>query len=192
MSKIEDATQLAAAALDPENDVRLRLSSLEEADVLRKELKVGWSKLGLTVEDLEAIRALEAPNDDEPETEVTETSDESIPAENEAPELPADDPTERAAAKAAEHNQGGKPKGGLTRLIESLLMDPRLSYVDIIRAVVAEFPKCQTSTRSIASVAATMRRKGKDVPMRRPIAATPKSASIEEQAADAAAELGEA
>lgn len=59
-------------------------------------------------------------------------------------------------------------RGGITRRIESLLMDSSLSYLDIREKVLREFPKAKTSTRAIASAASRMRRTGTAVPMRRP------------------------
>jgi hypothetical protein len=58
------------------------------------------------------------------------------------------------------------PKGELSRLVESLLMDGSLTYRDILEAVKAEFPDANTTNKSIASVASVMRRKGHDVPKR--------------------------
>ena len=79
-------------------------------------------------------------------------------------------PKARARRKAAAA-ASGEPRGMLTRLVESLLMDAQLSYHDVVEAVVSEFPKAGTSSRSVASVAAAMRRGGRDVPMRRRVAA---------------------
>lgn len=46
-------------------------------------------------------------------------------------------------------------------------MDPDLGYQEIVDRVVAEFPGANTTTRSVASVAATLRKKGVDVPLRK-------------------------
>lgn len=59
------------------------------------------------------------------------------------------------------------PKLTISRHTEKLLMDENLGYAAIVDQVVAEFPGAKTTTRSVASVAAVMRKKGVDVPMRR-------------------------
>ena len=46
-------------------------------------------------------------------------------------------------------------------------MDENLGYAAIVDQVVAEFPDAKTTTRSVASVAAVMRKKGVDVPVRK-------------------------
>lgn len=219
---MEEAKALAAIAADEDRGGRERLAAFEEADAARKELKAGWSKLGLTVEQVtalkddlpalaaldeadeadetamaagletEALQALGEAEPDDASSEASEEPGESIPADGEAfeatPEelaaqvgrpktqeqLDAEDAEalERAAKKVrrAKESGSGEERGGLTRLVESLLMDPALSYLDIINAVLKDFPKANTSARSIASVAAGMRRAGKNVPMRRPVA----------------------
>lgn len=56
--------------------------------------------------------------------------------------------------------------GSLSRRVESLLLTTTMSYADIVSTVKQEFPHAQTSTKSVASVACTMRKKGKAVPLR--------------------------
>ena len=46
-------------------------------------------------------------------------------------------------------------------------MDETLDYAAIVARVVAEFPDARTTARSVASVAAVLRKKGVDVPLRR-------------------------
>lgn len=58
------------------------------------------------------------------------------------------------------------PKGELSRLIESMLMDSTLTYRDILEACRSEFSDCSTTNKSIASIASVMRKKGHDVPKR--------------------------
>ena len=74
---------------------------------------------------------------------------------------------ERANHEAEEAAETGQPKLTISRLTEKLLMDENLGYAAIVDQVVAEFPCAKTTTRSVASVAAVMRKKGFDVPMRR-------------------------
>lgn len=51
--------------------------------------------------------------------------------------------------------------------IETLLMDAGMSYTQIVDVIHAQFKGCNTSARSVASVAARLRRDGLEVPMRR-------------------------
>ena len=51
--------------------------------------------------------------------------------------------------------------------IETLLMDASLSYTQIVDCIHAQFKGCNTSARSVASVAARLRKTGLNVPMRR-------------------------
>lgn len=74
------------------------------------------------------------------------------------PSKPQRKATEKATPQA---------RGAIGRAVAMLLRDPRLSYADILQMVRAANPKAATSTRSIASVAAAMRREGVDVPLRR-------------------------
>ncbi|MDE4175084.1 hypothetical protein PXK01_13045 [Phaeobacter sp. PT47_59] len=74
---------------------------------------------------------------------------------------------EQASHEAEEAAETGRPKLTISRLTEKLLMDENLGYAAIVDQIVAEFPGAKTTTRSVASVAAVMRKKGVDVPMRR-------------------------
>lgn len=199
---IENAKELIAIALDEDRGGLERLESFEMADSMRKSLKIGWSKLGATVEQVEELkktlpelaelekaeRELEEAEADKPEETASEDQNEASPAENEASEAVAepDNSTNakaRATAKAKKAKAEGadKVRGALTRLVESMLMDAEITYLDIIHAVLAEFPEANTSARSIASVAAGMRRKGIEVPMRRPVKAEKPAETTEEQ-----------
>lgn len=63
--------------------------------------------------------------------------------------------------------EGAKPKQTIGSLVQELLMDADLGYLAIVDRVVAEFLDAKTSVRSVASVAAVMRKMGTQVPMRR-------------------------
>lgn len=56
--------------------------------------------------------------------------------------------------------------GGLSRRVEHLLLNTTMSYADIVATVRDEFPTCSTTTKSVASVACVMRKKGRSVPLR--------------------------
>jgi len=51
--------------------------------------------------------------------------------------------------------------------VQELLMDVDNAYVEIVAEVKRRFPDAKTTARSVASVAATLRKKGVDVPTRR-------------------------
>lgn len=69
--------------------------------------------------------------------------------------------------RKATENAKDQQRGAIGRSVETLLRDPRLSYADILQMVKAAHPHASTTTRSIASVAACMRREGLEVPFRR-------------------------
>ncbi|MGH1414804.1 MAG: hypothetical protein ACRBB0_15050 [Pelagimonas sp.] len=84
----------------------------------------------------------------------------------------ADESTPEAAeyvtASKPEAEQVPKqPRRTIGRIVEELLVDEALDYAAIVDRVVLEFPKAKTTARSVASVAAVMRKKGLDVPSRR-------------------------
>ena len=56
--------------------------------------------------------------------------------------------------------------GAIGKMVEGLLADASYNYLQILERVVAAFPTAKTTQRSIASVAADMRRRGLEVPMR--------------------------
>lgn len=74
---------------------------------------------------------------------------------------------EQATQEAEGAAETDTSKLTISRLTEKLLMDENLGYAAIVDQVVAEFPGAKTTTRSVASVAAVMRKKGADVPMRK-------------------------
>lgn len=52
-------------------------------------------------------------------------------------------------------------------VVADLLMDATLSYDAIVNLIQVQFADANTSARSVASVAARLRKAGTDVPMRR-------------------------
>lgn len=59
-----------------------------------------------------------------------------------------------------------KTDGTLSRRVEALVRDTTMSYADIVATIKEEFPHANTSTKSVASVACVMRKKGINVPLR--------------------------
>jgi hypothetical protein len=74
----------------------------------------------------------------------------------------------KAEADDAEADVTEAPKQTVGVLVKQLLLDPDLSYSDIVALVKETFAEARTTVRSVASVACVMRRKSLfDVPMRR-------------------------
>ena len=59
-----------------------------------------------------------------------------------------------------------KTDGSLSRRVENLVKTTTMSYTDIVAVIKEEFPHANTSTKSVASVACVMRKKGIPVPLR--------------------------
>ena len=94
------------------------------------------------------------------------------------PLLEHDELSERsslAEAMAAATERGDDAPETVGRLVERLLLadDGSWRYADVVAEVRRRFPEARTTRRSVASVAADMRKRGVDVPIRR--AAKPSS-----------------
>lgn len=75
--------------------------------------------------------------------------------------------TERTTSPDEAPEPSAKP-WTIGAMVKELLLDPNgYDYPFIVEAVRREFPKASTSTRSVASVAAALRRDGQVFPMRR-------------------------
>ena len=61
---------------------------------------------------------------------------------------------------------GPAPRGGLSRMVESLILNSPLTYGQIVMRVRENYPDCRTSTKSVASVARDLKKKGYPVPNR--------------------------
>lgn len=109
----------------------------------------------------------DAPSDDQGEAQDPLAMDED---ESEAPaaEEPQAKPKAEKRKRVEQAARAAKEGPTVGQTIERLLLDPAgLDYGAIVNRVLAEHPDANTSTRSVASVAATLRKKGVDVPMRR-------------------------
>lgn len=142
MSKIKLAKEALSLALDAARTPRERLAALKKANDLRSELKVGWPKLdapeGFNMAGyLDDLKALKA---DEPST----------------------GPKPKREKRPADPN-----RGAIGRLVNELLVDTELGYDEIEARVKEAHPDAKTTRRSIASVAADLRRDGVDVKSRR-------------------------
>ena len=67
---------------------------------------------------------------------------------------------------ATEERTAESPRS-IGEMVDRLLMDPSLNYVEIARRVRAQFAHARTTNRSVASVAKAMRARGVDVARRR-------------------------
>jgi len=97
----------------------------------------------------ELIDRIEALDVRLPDTHEPEATEDAEPTDHEADDTPE------------------QPKRTIGALVEELLMDEALGYEAIVDLVKAEFTDAKTSVRSVASVAANLRKKGVDVPLRR-------------------------
>ena len=100
---------------------------------------------------------------DMPDAKATEKAETTTLDANDAPEC--EKTVDEKIREAKVH--GPEPKRTIGSMVQEMLMDETLDYPTIVDRVVAEFPEAKTSTRSVASVAAALRRKGTDVPARR-------------------------
>jgi hypothetical protein len=77
--------------------------------------------------------------------------------------------SDRSDHAAAQASATEEPPSTVGRLVEALLVadEGSWSYADVVAEVRRQFPEARTSTRSVASVAADLRKRGVDVPTRR-------------------------
>ncbi len=87
----------------------------------------------------------------------------TVPADETAPEVTEEAETLDQEADGASE----QPKITIGAVVQELLMDVDNAYVEIVAEVKRRFPDAKTTARSVASVAATLRKKGVDVPTRR-------------------------
>ena len=109
----------------------------------------------------------------------------AVPADETASEATEDaEPTEDGAVDASGRElsvdekirnakiTGPERMGTIGELVHELLMDVDLTYLEIVALVKEKFPDARTTARSVASVAAVLRKKGAPVPTRRKAAET--------------------
>jgi hypothetical protein len=131
----------------------------------------GWKQSGEKLrERIDAMRSADAPIAMDPlalpiDTEAVQVLDDAAP--DQVPPSIAEGSTERTTSP----DEAPGPSAGpwtIGKAIRALLLDPAgLDYASIVERVKAEFPLASTSRRSVASVAAALRRDGVEVPMRR-------------------------
>lgn len=224
-SKTENAKQLMVFATDGQNSILDRRAAFEQADALRKELKVGWTKIcGMEAkevmemrDDFEAalgafhLRGLEPTTmsdyyalpvlakDEDFEMPADELAAQSIrpketldllegfaamgwkevhvphdhqndfvpptvvdPLDISAP--PADTDTPKSTEEPPVLTTAER---GAIGIMARDLLQTSASYEEIALAIRAKYPAAKTTARSLASVAADMRRDGIPCPSRR-------------------------
>lgn len=140
--------------------------------------KAGKEKLQARIDAMRELVAVDAELDAEeadplaiPEAAEAfgDVEPDQVPAEAaEEPEGADQAPVEASEPVVESAEAPAKPGKGIGKLVESLLLDAEgFDYPAIVEMVAGEFPDAKTSTRSVASVAAALRRKGVEVPMRR-------------------------
>lgn len=90
----------------------------------------------------------------------------AVPADTHEPEVTEEAETLDHEADGASE-QPSEPKITIGAVVHELLLDVDHTYVEIVAEVKRRFPDAKTTARSVASVAATLRKKGVDVPTRR-------------------------
>jgi len=109
------------------------------------------------------VKALGDAQTDKPKAEATEDAE---PTKDETVGRPEQEPSVDEKIRNAKVT-GPERKGTIGELVHELLMDETLDYVTIVDRVMAKFPDAKTTARSVASVAAVLRKKGAEVPKRR-------------------------
>lgn len=109
------------------------------------------------------VQVLGDAQTDKPKAEAAEDAE---PTKDETEEAPEQEPSVDEKIRNAKVT-GPERKGTIGELVYELLMDETLDYVAIVDRVMAKFPDAKTTTRSVASVAAVLRKKGTPVPTRR-------------------------
>lgn len=207
-SKTETAKQLIAVAEDDDRSPYERLEAYLQADNLRKELKVGWEKLGtaeklmvilareltemveasdahadlgataefeMTAEELadQALRPKAEPTLDDYVPTFEESHPGMTPQEEHQqdyvpPTVISDAPADEPKPEAAEVPQPlTAAERGAIGVMSRDLLQTDAPYEEIALAVRAAYPHARTTARSLASVAADMRRDGIPCPPRR-------------------------
>jgi hypothetical protein len=164
MSKTQEARDLLARALDPTKPGAERLAALEAANDVRKSLSIGWGKLdapsgfnmGATLEELRELAVQQAEGDAEKPLESAEQPSDAVEV------------TPHGAPGMGQTADGPKvDRGGIGRLVNLLLTTTDLDYASIVARVKERYPDAKTTARSVASVAADLRRDGVEVKTRR-------------------------
>ncbi len=153
-------TKTTYVATAPDGSQLTRKTDRTYTHAVLLEGKEGWGAVGFCGRpDLAEKKQTEHPGSivvecgvlgdraaDMPEAEVAENAESTAPEADDEPE---------------------QPKRTIGALVQELLMDEALGYKEIVETVRGQFPDAKTSVRSVASVAAVMRKRGVDVPMRR-------------------------
>lgn len=149
MTRTAKIASLIATARDEQLDAKTRYQAMCQAEELRKTWKAGWASLGQTPAIIEETREMVNALDIE---ETTETVSE-----------PAAPKTQPAAQKAPKD----ETRGLISRMVRNLLLNTSKPYSEIVEQVRKHYPDAKTSARSVASVAADMRKAGQAVAHRR-------------------------
>lgn len=78
-----------------------------------------------------------------------------------------DQVADKILAEVAAPTEVTEPRVTIGSAVTELVMDATLSYDAIVHIIRGKFADAQTSRRSVASVAARMRKEGVNVPLRR-------------------------
>lgn len=155
-------TKTTYAATAPDGSEHTRKTDRTYTHAVLLEGKEGWTVVGFCGR----LDLAQKKQGEHPGSIFVEVREFGATEADETNAVAAED-AEQANHEAAGAAETDARKLTISRLTEKLLMDDNLGYAAIVDQVVAVFPDAKSTTRSVASVAAVMRKKGVDVPMRK-------------------------
>jgi hypothetical protein len=170
-------TKTTYIATAPDGTELTRKTDRTYSHAVLLEGKGGWGAAGFCGRiDLAQKKQTEHPGSIVVEVQVLgdanadETAPETIEDTEPTDDLVVDAPKQEQRVDDKIRNAkvtGPERKGTIGELVHELLMDVNLTYVEIVSLVKDKFPDAKTTSRSVASVAAVLRKKGASVPIRR-------------------------
>jgi hypothetical protein len=162
MTNKEQAQALWAIMSNAQNDLNTREVAMAGLLDVKKTSKSGWEKLGINKQVFEdeqqaLISAV-----------ITAGAPDPLAEPVQAPEFKGPTAEKVWVKSLTRIKPTGDQRGLISAKVRCLLMDTSDSYKLIVEAVKAEFPDANTTTRSVASVAAELRKCGQTIAFRRP------------------------
>lgn len=171
MTNKEQAQIHFSVMTDPNWALKARQDAMADLLSVKKTSKAGWDKLGINKQDFEAAQQaiidtetidLKAMDFEQTNQPTPISADVEYYGQEVVPNMPIE------PAKPKTTKPSGDQRGLISAKIRCLLMDTDAAYKWIVETVKAEFPEANTTTRSVASVAAQLRQDGVTVSFRRP------------------------
>lgn len=134
-----------------------------------KAWKSSGEKLDQAIQaELEAWQGEKPEAHDEPEQQTGDQPETQTDEPSEQAEEPSDEPEAKDEASEAPKTE----RGAIGRMVIDLLTKTDDDYATMVGKIKEVFPEAKTTARSIASIAADLRRDGVDVKSRRKVKAT--------------------